>query len=79
MQLWAWQKFIDTFPDVEVTTVSRNTIPLTPRLIRMARDVNAFRRSQPTDAEWVAETANDAQLPPPVPASSWSPPHELRQ
>ncbi len=62
-----WQAFADTL-EVKVSSVSVNTIPMSEPLIRMARDVIAYRRQSPTDAEWAAETrpqdaATSQQLP----------------
>lgn len=56
-----WQAFVDTV-DVRVSDVSKNTVgPLTPALVKMARDVVARRRKSPTDAEWTAETRSDGK------------------
>lgn len=49
-----WQAFIDQV-DVRVSSISQNTVKLTPELVKMARDVRAFRREAPTDLKWAAE------------------------
>lgn len=59
ISLAEWQTFIDEI-DVRVSDVSRNTIQFTPQLIKMARDVEAFRRQPPKDMEWAAETTGVA-------------------
>lgn len=51
-----WQTFADTL-HVRVNGNSLTTIPLTDQLIQMARDVVAYRRTAPSDAEWAAELA----------------------
>lgn len=65
-----WQAFIDTV-EVRVSDVSKNTVgELTPELVKMARDVIARRRQEPTDAEWKEELAQKAADKPELPIMS---------
>jgi hypothetical protein len=49
-----WRAFVDQV-DVRVSSISENTVEMTSALIKMARDVIAFRRQAPSDAEWADE------------------------
>lgn len=49
-----WQAFVDRV-DVRVSGISEHTVEMSSALIKMARDVIAFRRQAPSDAEWADE------------------------
>lgn len=69
ISLAEWQAFIDQV-EVRVCDISQNTVELTPALVKMARDVEAYRRQAPTDAEWAAETSNIEMTPEDPPQES---------
>ena len=52
-----WRAFVDRV-EVHVSATSRTTIPMSPHLVKMARDVIACRRKAPTDEQWAAEMGN---------------------
>lgn len=60
ISLAEWQAFIDQV-DVHICGISQNTVKLTPQLVKMARDVKAYRRKEPTDLEWKAESGAEVK------------------
>jgi hypothetical protein len=78
LSLIQWQDFADTML-VEVYAVSQNTVPMTPALEKMARDVIAFRREAPTDEAWAAEQPPTSPIPAVLPQALQSPAEVLSQ